>query len=144
MISLDTNVLVRFLLDEADAPGGVDADYLKQRKAARRVVHDALTAGTSVYLCDVVLCELVWVLRGAYKVRRVEIVVKLEQLAAAAEVVLQNRAAVTRAIEQYKKGRADFADYLIAETSTDAGASPVYTFDDKALRTAAFRRPVAR
>lgn len=141
MISLDTNVLVRFLLDESEAPGRVDADYVEQRKAAQRLVHGALAAGTRVFLSTIVLCELVWVLRIFYKVQKADVVARLDQLVAATEVVIQDRALVLGALGQYRKGRADFADYLIAESASAAQVEAVYTFDKSALRTAPFRRP---
>lgn len=140
MISLDTNVLVRFLLDASES-ARVDADHVAQRKAAQRLVHGAIADGTPIFLATTVLCELVWVLRIFYKVRKPQVLSKLDELVAASEVVLQDRSLVLAAIERFRVGRADFADYLIAESSAAASAAPVFTFDEKALRSPGFKRP---
>ena len=60
MIGLDTNVLVRYLVQ--DEPGQVDA--------AARLIEGRSTARLPGYVSVPVLVELVWVLAGAYRYER--------------------------------------------------------------------------
>ncbi len=41
---------------------------------------------------------------------------------------------VRRALAAYEAGSADFSDYFILESSRDAGALPVVTFDERFAR----------
>lgn len=58
MIGLDTNVLARYFVEEADA----DVATQRQREAAR----DLLESGQNLFLPKSVALELEWVLRGYY------------------------------------------------------------------------------
>ena len=64
MIALDTNVLVRFLVEDDKA----------QTAAAVALVKRAVAADEGLFVTDIVLCEVVWVLRYSYEVPRLEIV----------------------------------------------------------------------
>ena len=48
-------------------------------------------------------------------------------------IVVANAAVVERALEAYREGRGDFADYVIREHALVAGAKEVVSFD-RALR----------
>jgi predicted nucleic-acid-binding protein len=48
---------------------------------------------------------------------------------------------VDSAFELYKHGKADFSDYIILQTAREAGAIPVYTFDEMANETEGFEKP---
>jgi predicted nucleic-acid-binding protein len=49
-------------------------------------------------------------------------------------VTVEHEAIVRRALEAFEAGTADFSDYFILESSRDAGASPVLTFDENFAR----------
>ena len=123
MISLDTNVLVRYLV----------ADDPDQAERAHAVIRQARSAGRKVYLSQIALCELVWVLAGAYKAAKKDILYALNLLSDNPDFVCDDPYRVRRAIDRYAAGTADFSDYLLAEACADAGALVTYTFD-KALR----------
>jgi predicted nucleic-acid-binding protein len=63
MLALDTNVLVRFLV----------ADDEVQSARAARLVSRTIRDGDHLFVSDVVLCEVVWVLRASYGFGRAEI-----------------------------------------------------------------------
>lgn len=120
MIALDTNVLVRLLVHD-DEP---------QRRSAERLVQDA-AQGAGVYLSDVVLAELGWVLGSSYGYTRTEIGGAIDALVEAREVSFRSLDSVVRALEHYRDGAADLSDYLIAEAASDAGCCAVASFDVK-------------
>ena len=123
MIALDTNVVVRYLV--GDDPG--------QARQAERIVKEARSSDETAYLSQIVLCELVWVLSGAYGAAKKDILYTLNLLSDDPGFICDDPLRVRRAIDRYAQGSADFSDYLLAEAAADAGAGVTFTFD-KALR----------
>jgi predicted nucleic-acid-binding protein len=70
MIGVDTNVLVRY---------GVEDDA-EQTKRADSLLRRALAKGEAIFISEIVVCEFVWVLESAYRVRRAEIADTLANL----------------------------------------------------------------
>jgi predicted nucleic-acid-binding protein len=119
MIAVDTNVLVRFLVED-------DPD---QTAIAAAVVERAIDSAEPLFVPQIVLCELVWVLSHAYKFSRSEILNVLQQLRRGAQITLERSDEIRRAIESFATGRGDFPDYLIAERAAASGCTTVVTFD---------------
>jgi predicted nucleic-acid-binding protein len=119
VIALDTNVLVRFLV----------ADDEGQHEAARRSLERLGPAEQAGFVSDIVLVELVWVLRAGYGFSRREIMVALEALASADHLSFEDDERISRALRAFAEGRGDFADYLIRERADAAGCTTVETFD---------------
>jgi predicted nucleic acid-binding protein len=69
MIGIDTNVLVRHLVQ----------DDLRQARAATQVITQRCTRDDPGFINRIVLCELVWVLESAYGYPKVTIVAVLEK-----------------------------------------------------------------
>lgn len=119
MIAVDTNVLVRIVLGDDPA----------QARVAERLFIKARTEQTTLFVADVVLCELVWVLTRRAGVSRAQIAGALEQLMRTELITVDDSGVVDRAVRAYRAGKGDFADYLILEHATAAGATEVVTFD---------------
>lgn len=122
MIALDTNVLVRFLVED---------DPL-QTEQARVLLQQGIAEGATFYVPDIVLCEIVWVLSTSYRVPRQEIVDHLRRLLHASHLTFSSSERLARVLDAYASGKGDFADYLIREEARGAGYDAVATFD-KAL-----------
>ena len=103
MIGLDANVLVRYLVEDDDP----------QSRAADRFVEEALNRGESLFVNQIVLCEVVWVLSRAYGFTRKEVAQALEMILYARQFEIEAKDRVVRGLREYGKGKADFADYLI-------------------------------
>jgi predicted nucleic-acid-binding protein len=131
VIALDTNVLVRYLVE----------DDPRQSAQAARLIDSGAAAGESFFVGQIVLCELVWVLSQAYGLSRREIVAVLQQLRRVSAVMIESADQVQRALESFDKGRGGFADYLIAERAVAHGCSAVATFDRALDGDPRFRRP---
>lgn len=123
MIALDTNVLVRYLVQD-DAP---------QAQIASDVI-DGLSEADQGFVGREVLIELVWVLERAYGFSRMEIANALDGLLAAIELVIENADDLGLAIELYRNDGYGFADMMIAAAARRAGARELVTFDRKAAR----------
>lgn len=129
MIALDTNVLVRLLLHDDEA----------QARAAERLFIRARRERTALFVADIVLCELVWVLKSRVGLSRAEIAALLDRLLRTELIVLSDAAVAENALAAYREGRGDFADYLIREQSLSADAEEVVTFDKALKGEAGFR-----
>lgn len=119
MIALDTNLLVRLLVQ----------DDASQARAVERLFARARRDRTPLFVADVVLCELVWVLARRAKQSRAEIAAAVERLLDAEMMVLPDAGIARRALAAYRDGTGDFADYVIREQALSAGAVEVVTFD---------------
>jgi predicted nucleic-acid-binding protein len=114
--TLDTNVVVRLLI----------GDDPQQTPIAERAFLEAIATG-GVYLPDVVLAEVAWVLRG-YDLDRQARYGLLERLVRTRGVVVDDIDAVIDALEHFRQG-SDLADQLILARAARAGALPVLSFD---------------
>ena len=80
MIGLDTNVLVRYLVQ--DDPG--------QSRKATQVIAKRCTRDDPGFVNRIVLCELVWVLESAYGYSKDTIVAVLEKLLRTSQLKISN------------------------------------------------------
>ena len=76
-----------------------------------------------------VLCELVWVLSGAYRYPKKTIVDALAQLLITSELEVENEQVARLSLDAYKNGAADYADYVIGFSNITSGCVVTYTFD---------------
>ena len=122
MRALDTNVLARFFVDDAD-----DAQAAKLRPAAVAALSERSFVSVTVLL------ELEWVMRGFYELPKRDIVRVLRALASIEHVTFEDRDAVLVAVNAFDKGL-DFADALhLARTSRVSGFA---TFDQRLAKRA--------
>ena len=128
MISADTNVLVRALIDDPGEP--------RQTAAARA----SLKKAGEVYVTQIVQVELVWVLEAAHALRREEVLGVLEHLQNNAAFHLQHRDHFDAAVDSYRVAGADFSDYLILAESKARGAE-LLTFDKRLLKSTGTKAP---
>lgn len=128
MIAVDTNVLVRALVEDPGEP--------RQCAAARAQLKQA----AEVFVPQIVQVETVWVLETAHGLKRDETLVVLDHLRDNAAFHLQNRAQFEAAVRDYRVGSADFADYLILAESHVHG-SELLTFDKRLLKSTGTRSP---
>lgn len=119
MIALDTNVLIRLLIED-------DADQLSK---ALRVLEPHWESGGKAYVTDVVLAETEWVLDSLYRAPRAEILATFHALASDARFELQDRRLVLEALRRYQVGKADLSDHLIGLAGIAANANTTLTFD---------------
>lgn len=129
MIGLDTNVVIRFLTQDDQVQSPI-ANRLMSR----------LSREQPGFISSVVLAEITWVLSRAYKSSRDDIALAVEGLLRSAELAVENADAAYRALGIYRSSNsADFADALIVETASLAGAAEIVTFDQKAAASMGMR-----
>lgn len=133
MIALDTNALVRLLVDSADAP--------EQSARVRALVADAERMGRRVYVGDVVLAELVWVLTRAMRVPRDGVLAAIESLLATPVFAFEDAEGISIALMETAVGGPGLADLLIVRAARRAGAEALYTFDRRMLKLGGVQEP---
>jgi len=131
MIALDTNVLVRFLVEDDE----------EQSRRAAEVVARALADGVPILIPDVVLVETAWVLSRSYRRPRSEIAELLRRLVSSRGVVVRGVDGIHRALASYERGPGGFADFLIGEQCREMGCGRIATFDRALLGEAGFFEP---
>lgn len=125
MIGLDTNVLVRYIMQ----------DDPKQSAQATKLV-ESLTVEAPGFVALVSVVELVWVLSSCYDLTREQLTQALDVLLRAKQLVVDQTDPVARALRLFAAGSADFADCLIERTASGAGCTKTMTLDVVASKTA--------
>lgn len=118
MITLDTNVLARALVDDPAAPAQCAA------------VRKRLAREDQVFIPVVVQVELVWVLETAFELDKAEVLAVLDHLHANRVFVLENEPAYAAALAEFRNGTTGFADDLILMAARSHNAA-LLTFDRK-------------
>ncbi len=122
--SLDTNVLVRWLL----------ADDAAQTARVLALLDSAAAQNASFFVPSTVQLELEWVLRRRYGLDKATVLTTFVALLETRELQLQFELALEQALHLYRFGSADFADCLHAGLSEAAGRAPLLTLDAKAAQ----------
>ena len=124
MASLDTNVLVRYLVRDDE----------RQLATARRFISRCVSEGQVLFVPVTVALELEWVLRANYGLPKLDVVRQLSDLLGAQELTFESEAALELALRSYTEGNFDFSDCLHAALSVHAGHAPLRTFDRTASK----------
>jgi len=125
MIGLDTNVLVRYIMQD---------DPRQSPKATRLI--ESLDAERPGFITVVSVVELYWVLTSCYGLAGQDVKQALDALLRAKQIVVDRADQVLRAVRVFGDGKADFADCLIERIASSAGCAETLTFDAGAARYA--------
>jgi len=122
VIAIDSNVLLRYLLEDEPA----------QAKKASKLI----TGNQTVLISNVVLVETLWTLCGnKYQISHEEVVATVQSLFAEPNIVFENAQTVWRALGDYietnelGKRKIDFPDALILNIGRKASQLSGVTFD---------------
>jgi len=126
MIAVDTNVLVRLLINDPGSQSQVSAakDLLKRAK--------------QVYVPQIVQIEMVWVLETAYSFDKPAVITVLKHLQQTMLFVLQDEDLFDTALATFENHSADFSDYLILSGCLKNNHE-LFTFDKKFARLQSVR-----
>jgi predicted nucleic-acid-binding protein len=123
MIAVDTNVVLRFLLKPVDSQ-----NPKWQVEQAERVINQA----GKVFISDIVIVEMEWILEGVFACSRKEIATLLRTLANNTKFCFQNWAVLNCALLDYSEhSKVELSDCLMARQAKSNGATPFYTFENE-------------
>ncbi len=118
MIGLDTNVLVRYIMQ----------DDPKQAPRATQLI-ESLNADNPGYITLVSVVELYWVLTSSYELSRQQFAQALEAILRTKQFMVERADQVLRALRVFGESKADFPDCLIERCAASAGCDQTMTFD---------------
>jgi predicted nucleic-acid-binding protein len=121
VIAIDANVLVRYLV----------GDDPTQSEIAAHFIETELTPERPGFISLVAVVEFSWVLRRLYGASAETVTKILGTLLASSQIVVENPAAVERAIASPHD---DLADALIHQVGRAAGCEKTVTFDRRFAR----------
>lgn len=125
MTGLDTNILIRFVMNDEPAQANAACALLQ-----------SFSSHAPGYITLVCAVEFVWVLRSRYRQPKATIVEWMGRFLESSELLFENQDAVGEALERYRAGSAGFSDYLLEGSARAAGCGQTFTFDRRAASSA--------
>jgi predicted nucleic-acid-binding protein len=130
MIGIDTNILVRYLTRDDEEQSGEVLRLFEQYSGIE----------SSLYINNIVLCEIIWVLEAAYKYAKQDITNAIRLILQTPEFVFENHVTIVKVLYEYEQSNgADFSDILISFVNTDMGCEATYSFDKKSCKYGYFK-----
>ena len=123
MIGLDTNLLVRIFAKDNPLQEAMVLELLEQFPEGERAVVNI-----------VVIVELLWVLKRAYRFEQEALVRVLRSMAENKRLFLPNKEILLEAAHQVRENGGELPDMIIALLNREHGASVTYTFDVEASK----------
>lgn len=124
MAALDTNVLVRLLVQDDPA----------QLTVAKRLIRRCVDAGETLYVPVTVALELEWVLRSNFGFAKETVIQTLAQLLSTIDISFKSESALEVALALFAQGSADFSDCPHVAQAGVGGERPLWTFDRAASK----------
>lgn len=124
MIFVDTNVFLRFLLEDND----------KQSAVARVLFEQASEGKTIIFTSLVVFFEIYWLFRGLFKKNKNEVCTILKNLLEMKFMIFAERGVFEKAIDIYQKTNLDLEDSYNLAYAKSNKATDFKTFDKILLK----------
>lgn len=122
MIGIDTNILIRYLTGD-DKVQSIKATELIERYSGQE---------NSIFVNNIVICELVWVLERGYKYSKEQIISVLKEIFSTVEFSFENQQVLWLSVLEYENYKTDFSDILIGKLNIFNGCNYTVTFDKAA------------
>ena len=129
MIGLDTNIFIRYIVQ----------DDIEQAQLATDLIEKQCSRENPALINEIILCEIVWVLKRAYRYDKDVILKIIKQLLSSDEIYISSHREAWAAFQDYEKGPADFSDYFIARINQKSGCPYTFSFDKKACQSENFK-----
>lgn len=124
MAALDTNILVRYLVQDDAA----------QYKLVQQLIEQSLENTQTLFVPVTVMIELEWVLRSRYALPKATLIATISSLLSTVELSIDRESAIESALLAYQRSNADFSDCVHSALAYEAGESPLWTLDVKAAK----------
>ena len=121
MKAIDTNVLVRFLVNDDEKQARKVYELFKQAEEEKKPLFITLT----------VLLELIWVLDSVYAISREDILNTIGDLLLIPILKFEHQPAVRQFVHASQGNTQELSDLLIAFSAQASGCDQVLTFDKK-------------
>lgn len=116
---LDTNIIIRFLT----------RDDKKKADKCKKLFQEVIAGRTQLFVSDLTIAEIIWVLEKNYKSDRSDIRVKVEAILNTPNLLFQNKAVLSEGIILYEVYNIDYIDAYHAALMRQFGIKTVYSYD---------------
>ncbi|NKN35722.1 type II toxin-antitoxin system VapC family toxin [Agrobacterium sp. a22-2] len=130
MIGIDTNILLRWILDIRDPDDSSDQ--------IDRVENLIANSGEQFFVNHIVIAETIWVLRRKVQQKKTSIAEAVERILLSVNVTVHDVDVVRAALVSFVKYPGDFSDHLIGEINKLNGCRMTLTFDRAAAKSPLF------
>lgn len=120
IVYADTNIFLRYLTNE---PAG-----LSERVSS--FFNEMELGKYKLFVCDLVVSELVYVLEKVFEIPKKEICEKVKILMLKKNVVLENSQIIFKTLEVYRDFNINFVDAYIYSHSSGNGVKKYFSFDN--------------
>lgn len=125
MIGIDTNVIIRFLVQD---------DPIQSKKASQ-LIEKAVEKNEVFWICLLTLCEIAWVLERCYELQKDELVFVLQKILQTKQIKVEGEDIAWKAIGNFQNaGTIGFSDCLIGAINSYHDCEYTYTFDKKVAK----------
>jgi predicted nucleic-acid-binding protein len=121
MIAVDTNVLVRILVND------------KEAERHCRLARELIAKQDGIWVCREVLIETLWVLQSKYQFKKEQVLLALDTLRCHPDIMLENAEHLDMNLELFTESNVGFADCAILNNANNRQLI-LYTFDRKLSR----------
>ena len=128
MKAVDTNVLVRFLIQDDEI----------QTQIVTQILSEAEETKQPLFVSQTVVLELIWVLKSAYEVTRQDILTSINELLSMSALEFQGQQVVRDFVTASNDNTYDLSDLLISQVAKGDGCDTTLTFDKKAAKSPLF------
>lgn len=124
MKALDTNVLVRFLVNDNE----------QQAKRAYSLFKQAEINKEELFVPILTILELIWVLDSVYDLERQDILDALHELLLLPILCFEKQSTIRNLVNTAPETNLELSDLLIANSAAASNCTSTITFDKKASR----------
>lgn len=115
----DTNLFIRFFTGDSD----------NQSQESKKFLDQVSKGKYELFVCDLIVAEIVYVLESIYHLDRNEVVEKILAIAETDNTIIENRQVILGALDLYEEKNIDFIDAYLASHSIKNNCDTVFTFD---------------
>jgi len=120
LIYADTNIFLRYLTSEpAELAEKVSGFFKKMESGIYKL-----------YVCDMVISELVYVLEKVFELSKKEINEKIKALILKKNIIMENKQVIYKALDVYMDHNINFVDAYIYCHSSRKRVNKVFSFDE--------------
>jgi predicted nucleic-acid-binding protein len=116
----DTNMFLRYLTNEPiELSEKVSSFFNKMESSEYRL-----------YVCDLVVSELVYVLEKVFELSKKEICEKIKVLMLKRNIILENKQIIFKALDVYQELNVNFVDAYIYSHTSKNEVNKIFSFDE--------------
>ncbi|OIN96232.1 hypothetical protein AUJ66_06935 [Candidatus Desantisbacteria bacterium CG1_02_38_46] len=119
MYLVDANVILRYLTE----------DDKKKADACEKLLERAVDGKEKLFISDMVIAEIIWVLEKIYKYEKDAIRFRIEKILNTPNLIFQNKNLLEESISLYEEANIDFIDAYHIILMRENNIEEIYSYD---------------